>query len=86
MDMDAVSLDSRNGCTTTTTIKHSSGVHDTKFMCCYQVDAEDMRGTVATFLRLPVHEVKHPEFGTVMRMLDSEEPFSIILASDAAEA
>ncbi|CAL8468913.1 g8454 [Coccomyxa elongata] len=51
-----------------------------------EVDAEDMRGTVATFLRLPVHEVKHPEFGTIMRMLDSEEPFSISLASDAAEA
>ena len=50
-----------------------------------QVDAEDMKGTVATFLRLPVHEVKHPEFGTLMRMLDSEEPFSIGLAKEATE-
>lgn len=45
-----------------------------------------MIGTVATFLQLPVHEVKHPEFGTIMRMLDSEEPFSISLAPDEVDA
>jgi hypothetical protein len=50
-----------------------------------QVDVEDMKGTVATFLKLPVHKVKHPEFGTLMRMLDSEESFSIALAKDSAE-
>ncbi len=41
-----------------------------------------MKGTVETFLRLPVHEVKHPEFGTLMRMLDLEEQFSISLAME----
>jgi hypothetical protein len=48
----------------------------------WQVDAKDMQGTVAAFLHLPFHEVKHPEFGTLMRMLDSEEPFTISLKHD----
>ncbi len=49
-----------------------------------QVDKEDMEGTVASFLRLPHHQVKHPEFGTIMRILDREEPFTIALAVDSA--
>lgn len=40
--------------------------------------------TVRTFLQLSYHEVKHPEFGTIMRMLDKEEHFTITLGDDSS--
>jgi hypothetical protein len=45
-----------------------------------------MDSTVAKLLQQPWHEYKHPEFGTIMRMLDAETPFSIGLAGSKGAA
>lgn len=49
---------------------------------CAQVDPKDMDKAVKKLLKQPWHEYRHPEFGTLMRMLDTEAPFTIGLAGD----
>ena len=41
----------------------------------------DMDSTVRRIVEQPFHAVKHPEYGTIMRMLNAEVPFTISLAS-----
>ena len=45
-----------------------------------------MKRAVARLVEQPHHEVKHPEYGTLMRMLDSEVPFTIELADEGSMA
>ena len=45
-----------------------------------QVNAADMDSVVMDIVRQPFHAVTHPEYGTVMRMLNTEVPFQLALA------
>ena len=45
-----------------------------------------MNRAVKKLLEEPWHEFRHPEFGTLMRILDADAPFSISLAGDKAAA
>ena len=36
-----------------------------------------MATLVARLVALPYHEVKHARYGTLMRMMDHEEPFTL---------
>jgi hypothetical protein len=40
-----------------------------------------MATAVAQLLGQPFHEVKHAQYGTLMRMMDSEEPFTLAVSS-----
>lgn len=42
-----------------------------------QVSGYDMATTVAQLVGQPYHEVKHAQYGTLMRMMDKEQPFTI---------
>ena len=55
-------------------------------MYALQVDVADMGRAVARLIEQPHHEVKHPEYGTLMRMLDAEVPFTIELADEGSMA
>lgn len=44
-----------------------------------QVSAADMDTTVMDIVGQRFHAVTHPEYGTVMRMLNTEVPFRIAL-------
>ncbi len=46
-----------------------------------QVPERDMATAVAKLLAQPFHEVKHAQYGTLMRMMDSEEPFTLAVSS-----
>ena len=39
-----------------------------------------MKTTVAWLVAQPYHEVKHAQYGTLMRMMDHEEPFTLSAA------
>lgn len=39
-----------------------------------------MAATVARLVAQPYHEVKHAQYGTLMRMMDTEEPFTLSAA------
>ena len=45
-----------------------------------QVSAADMDSVVMKIVGQPFHVVTHPDYGTVMRLLDIEVPFKISLA------
>lgn len=45
-----------------------------------------MESTVRKIVEQPFHTVKHPEYGTIMRMLDAEVPFTISLAGRTTTA
>ncbi|PNH03138.1 hypothetical protein TSOC_010845 [Tetrabaena socialis] len=49
-----------------------------------ELDGPASMSVVEAALRLPYHDVKHPTFGTVMRMLDEQVPF-LPLPETAAE-
>ena len=45
-----------------------------------QVSAADMDSVVMKIVGQPFHAVTHPDYGTVMRLLDVEVPFQVTLA------
>ena len=45
-----------------------------------QVSERDMATTVAQLVAQPYHEVKHAQYGTLMRMMDAEVPFTLSAA------
>ena len=51
-----------------------------------KVAPADMESTVRKIVEQPFHTVKHPEYGTIMRMLDAEVPFTISLAGRTTTA
>ena len=51
-----------------------------------QVSTADMDTSVQQIVDQAFHTVTHPEYGTVMRMLDAEVPFTISLAGWEAAA
>ena len=53
---------------------------------CVQVNAAYLDSVVRDIVDQPFHTVKHPEYGTIMRMLDVEVPFTISLASSTADS
>lgn len=48
-----------------------------------EVDEPSME-VVQRLIKQPFHEFKHPQFGTVMRLLNHEEHFSIEKAKNSA--
>lgn len=53
---------------------------------CVQVNAACLDSVVRDIVDQPFHTVKHPEYGTIMRMLDVEVPFTISLASSTLDS
>lgn len=45
--------------------------------CPAQVPERDMASAVARLVAQAYHEVKHAQYGTLMRMMDREEPFTL---------
>lgn len=45
-----------------------------------QVSAADMDSVVLQLVGQPFHAVTHPDYGTVMRLLNTEVPFQIAVA------
>lgn len=50
------------------------------------MNAAYLDSVVRDIVDQPFHTVKHSEYGTIMRMLDEEVPFTISLASSTAES
>ena len=61
----------------------SDGRHHSR---CVQVNAAYLDSVVRDIVDQPFHTVKHPEYGTIMRLLDVEVPFTISLASSTASS
>ena len=56
-------------------------MHEPDLACRAQVPERDMATTVAALVARPHHEVEHAQYGTLMRMMDREEPFGLFVAA-----